>query len=140
MYNFVENVKLAQVKLYMLYCVPYTRFDDLAFDEFNITDTLTNKNLPRVGFLTLMEVRMQCTWVFSFVGHKYLVYQDELSTARELQPMTKNAFKVIMANMNQQCEGAMVGLIKELERHFPKHQIMTTLGVVYPQLWSRNPK
>jgi hypothetical protein len=45
-----------------------------------------------------------------------------------------------MANVNQQCEGAMVGLIKELESHFPKHQIMTMLGVVYPQLWSRNPK
>jgi len=49
---------------------------------------------------------------FSFVGHKYLVYQHELSSARELQPMTKDAFKVIMANVNQQCEGVMVGLIK----------------------------
>jgi hypothetical protein len=77
---------------------------------------------------------------FSFVGHKYLVYQHELSSSRELQTMTKNAFKAIVANVKQQCEGAMVGLIKELGRHFPNHQVMTTLGVVYPQLWYRNPK
>jgi hypothetical protein len=38
---------------------------------------------------------------FSFVGHKYLVYQHELSSVRELQPTTKDAFKVIMANVNQ---------------------------------------
>jgi hypothetical protein len=44
---------------------------------------------------------------FSFVGHKYLVYQHELSSAKEPQPMTKDVFKVIMANVNQQCEGAM---------------------------------
>jgi hypothetical protein len=46
MCNFVESVKLAQVELHMLYCVPYIGFDDLAFDEFNIIETLTNKNLP----------------------------------------------------------------------------------------------
>jgi hypothetical protein len=31
---------------------------DLAFDEFNIIETLTNENLLSVGFLTSMEVRM----------------------------------------------------------------------------------
>ncbi len=54
--------------------------------------------------------------------------------------MTKDAFKATMANVKQQCEGAMAGLIKELERHFPEHQVMMTLGAVYPQFWSRNPK
>jgi hypothetical protein len=43
--RFVENVKLAQAKLYRLYCVLYTKFNDLAFDEFNIIETLTNENL-----------------------------------------------------------------------------------------------
>jgi hypothetical protein len=44
--DFVESVKLAQAELYMLHCVPYTKFDDLTFDEFNIIETLTNENLP----------------------------------------------------------------------------------------------
>jgi hypothetical protein len=47
--------------------------------------------------------------------------------------VTKDALKAGVANVKQQCEGAMVGLIKELEKHFPKHQIMMRLGVFYPQ-------
>jgi hypothetical protein len=50
----------------------------------------------------------------------------------------KDAFQVVVANVKQQCERVMVGLIKEFERHFLKHQVMTTLGAIY--LWSRNPK
>lgn len=69
---------------------------------------------------------------FYFAEHKYLVYQHELSSARKLQPVNKDVFKTIVANVKQQCEGATVGLIKELERCFPKHQIMMTSGVVYP--------
>jgi hypothetical protein len=75
--------------------------------------------------------------VFSFAGHKYLVYQHKLSNAKKLQPMIRDVFKTIVANVKQQCEGATVGLIKELEKHFPKHQVMMTLGVVYPQIWSK---
>ncbi len=46
--------------------------------------------------------------------------------------MNKDVFKIVVANVKQQCEGAMVSLIKELERRFPNHQIMMMLGVVYP--------
>ncbi len=77
---------------------------------------------------------------FSFAGHKYLVYQHKLSSARKLQHVTKDVFKIVVANAKQQCEGAMVSLIKELEKHFPKHQVMMTLGVISPPLWSRNLK
>jgi len=30
------------------------------------------------------------------------------------------------------------GFIKELEWHFPKHQVIIALGVVYPQFQARN--
>jgi hypothetical protein len=33
--DFVEIVKFVQHKLYKLYCDPYIRFNDLAFDNFN---------------------------------------------------------------------------------------------------------
>jgi hypothetical protein len=51
--------------------------------------------------------------------------------------VTKDVFKIVVANVKQQCEGATIGLIKKLEKHFPKHQVMMTLGVVYPQIWSQ---
>jgi hypothetical protein len=41
---------------------------------------------------------MQCTWLF-FVGHKYLIYQHKLSTTRELQLVTENVFKAIVAHV-----------------------------------------
>ncbi len=52
--------------------------------------------------------------------------------------MIKDVFQVVVANVKQQCERAVVGLIKEFERRFLKHQVMMTLGAIYP--WSRNPK
>jgi len=46
----------------------------------------------------------------------------------------ENVFKAVVANVKQQCEGAMASLTKKLERFFPKHQVMMMLGVVYPTL------
>jgi hypothetical protein len=48
--DFVENVQHAQQKLYKLYCDLYTRFDHLAFDDFNVIETFINDDaLPSHG-------------------------------------------------------------------------------------------
>jgi hypothetical protein len=43
--DFVESVKQAQQKLYMLYCDLYTGFDDPTFDDFNVIEIFTNDAL-----------------------------------------------------------------------------------------------
>jgi hypothetical protein len=42
MCDFVEFVKLAQHELYWFYCDLYAKYENLAFDEFNSIQTLTN--------------------------------------------------------------------------------------------------
>ncbi len=53
MCDFVESVKQSQQELYMLYCDPYTRFDNLAFNDFNAIETLSNDALPMSWFFDL---------------------------------------------------------------------------------------
>jgi hypothetical protein len=72
--DFVESVKQAQQELYKLYCHLYTRFDDLAFDDFNVIEMLTNDALPMNWFSNLNSIEDAMYLVFSFVGHKYLLY------------------------------------------------------------------
>ncbi len=40
--NLVEVVKLAQLELYKLYCHSFTKFKNVAFDDFNVIGNLTN--------------------------------------------------------------------------------------------------
>jgi hypothetical protein len=40
-----------------------------------------------------------------------------------------------MNKVKEECEGVAQKLISKLEMRFPKQEIMTTLGVVYPQYW-----
>jgi hypothetical protein len=42
MCDFVEFVKLAQQKLYQFLYDPYAKYENLAFDEFNSIQVLTN--------------------------------------------------------------------------------------------------
>ncbi len=44
--DFVEGVKLAQHKLYRLYCDPYIRINDPTFDDFHAIEILINDVLP----------------------------------------------------------------------------------------------
>ncbi len=49
--DFVEIIKFVQHKLYMLYCDPYMRFNDFAFDNFNVIEIANNENLPMSWFI-----------------------------------------------------------------------------------------
>ncbi len=40
-------------EFYWFYCDPYVKFEDLAFDNFNVIETLTNNNLPTYWFSDL---------------------------------------------------------------------------------------
>jgi hypothetical protein len=44
-----------------------------------------------------------------------------------------------MNKVKEDCEGATWGLILELEMWFLEQEIMTALGVVYPQYWVVDP-
>jgi hypothetical protein len=80
----------------MLYCDPYTRFDNLAFNDFNAIETLTNDALPMSWFFDLNGLENTMYLTFSFFGHKYLLFQHELSSVRKLYLITKEAFKLAM--------------------------------------------
>jgi hypothetical protein len=43
--DLVEVDKLAQLELYMLYCHSFTKFEDAAFDDFNVIGNLTNETM-----------------------------------------------------------------------------------------------
>jgi hypothetical protein len=40
--------------------------------------------------------------------------------------------------VKEECEGVTWGLMSELEKCFPEHEVMIVLGVIYPQFWTRN--
>jgi hypothetical protein len=99
----------------------------------------TNDALPINWFFNLNSPKDAMYLAFSFGRHKYPLYQHELSNAIKLQFVTREAFKLVVDKVKQQCEGVANNFIKKLEQHFPKHQVMTTLSMIYPQLWARNP-
>jgi len=111
--DFVESVKQAQQKLYKLYCDPYTRFDDLTFDDFNVIETLSNDALLENCFYNLNSLEDAIYLAFSFVGHKYPLYQHKFFNVRKFQLVTKEVFK--LDKMKQQCEGVANNLIKKLK-------------------------
>ncbi len=43
-----------------------------------------------------------------------------------------------MNKVKDECEGITWGLMSELEKCFPKHEVMIALGVIYPQFWTGN--
>jgi hypothetical protein len=80
----------------MLYCDPYTRFDNLAFNDFNAIEMFTNDALPMNWFFDLNGLEDAMYLAFSFFGHKYHLFQHELFSVRKLQPITREAFKLPM--------------------------------------------
>jgi hypothetical protein len=72
MCDFVESIKQAQQELYMLYCDPYIKFDDLAFDDFNVIEMFTNDALPMSWFSNLNGLKDAMYLAFSFARHNYL--------------------------------------------------------------------
>jgi hypothetical protein len=82
--DFVEGIKLAQHKLYRLYCDPYIKFDDPTFDDFNAIETFTNDVLPMNWFFYVNGGEDVVYLAFSFARHKYDVYQHDLYGVRKL--------------------------------------------------------
>ncbi len=81
---FVESVKLTQHEFYKLYYDPYICFNDIAFDDFNAIETLTNDVFPISQFSNLNGGEDVVYLAFSFVGHMYPIYQHDLSSIRKL--------------------------------------------------------
>ncbi len=99
--DFVENIKLTQHEFYRLYCDPYTRFNDPTFNDFNAIETITNDVIPMNWFFYLNGGNNDVYLAFLFVGHKYLVYQHDLSIVKKIQLVTKEFFKLDMDKMKQ---------------------------------------
>jgi hypothetical protein len=81
--DFMESVKKVQQKLYESYCDLYTRFHDLAFDDFNAIETFTNDALPMNWFSDLNGPKDARYFTFSFVRHKYPLYHHEFFGVKE---------------------------------------------------------
>ncbi len=111
----MEGVKLAQHKLYKLYCDPYIRFDDPTFDDFNAIEILTNDVLPMSWFSDVNGGEDVVYLAFSFAGHKYHVHQHDLFSVRKLHLIMRKFFKLAMDKVKQQCDRAPQGFINELE-------------------------
>jgi hypothetical protein len=70
----VEAVKLAQLELYKLYCHSFTKFENVAFDDFNAIGNLTNATMLMQWFSHLNggeDAKYLALFVF---GHKCHIY------------------------------------------------------------------
>jgi hypothetical protein len=83
----------------MFYSDPYTKFKDLAFDDFNAIGTLTNSNLPMELFFDFNGGNDYLA--LFFVGHKYHVYCNSDDGVGDPQPITKLAVSWVVNNMKE---------------------------------------
>ncbi len=107
MCNFVESIKLARRKLYRLYCNPYAKYEDSAFDEFNSIKALTNQTLPLSQFSYLNGGKVVVYLAFSFANFKYLVYQSHVDGGGEKQHVTKDILNQAISKVKDECEGVV---------------------------------
>jgi hypothetical protein len=62
----------------MLYCDPYITFDNLAFNDFNAIEMLTNDALPMSWFFYLNGLKDTMYLAKKKFKHKYFLFQHEL--------------------------------------------------------------
>jgi len=77
-------------------------------------------------------------FIFSFVGGKYPFYHFVVGV-KGLQPVTKATFQQSINKVKEECEGVVHNLVLKLKCCFLAHEIMTTLGVIYLEFWTKNP-
>jgi len=97
--NFVEVVKVAQQEPYRFCCDPYTKFENLVFDDFNTIGTLTNSNLPMEWVFDLNGGNDYLA--FSFVGHENDVYYRNDDGVGDLEPITKLALSWVVSEVKK---------------------------------------
>jgi hypothetical protein len=76
--------------------------------------------------------------IFSFVGGKYLFFHFVVGVGG-LQPITKATFQQSINKVKEECEGVAHNHILKFKCYFLAHEIMTTLGVIYLEFWTKNP-
>ncbi len=108
-------MKIAQQKFYQFYCDPYVKFEDLAFNDFNAIETLTNNNMPMDWFSDLNGGEDVVYLAILFFGHKYLIYYIGEDGFKSSQPITKEAFRWVVNKLKEECEGTTRGLMFELK-------------------------
>jgi hypothetical protein len=57
------------------------------------------------------------------------------STIGVMFMVTRDDWALSVQFAKQQCTCATNGLIKELERRFPAHELMNAMGIIYPHYW-----
>jgi len=100
--DFVNTVKVCQLDLYYFYFDPYTKFEDLAFDELKTLESLTSKNLPMSWCEDMNCEEVDCL-INEFVGAKFFVNQHYLATSAP-KLVLKLDFPLVMAHVKSSCE------------------------------------
>ncbi len=134
----MDFVKLAHAKFYKLYCDPYAKFEDQIFDNFHFIGTLTSATYPMSWFSDRNGGEDAEYFVFSFVGGKYPFYHFVVGV-KGLQPITKATLQQSINKVKEECEGIVQSLVLKLKCYFFAHEVMTTLGVIYLEFWTKNP-
>jgi hypothetical protein len=126
---FIDAVKVCQLYFYHLYFESYTKFGDLAFDEFKTFELLISKNLSMSWCKDLNDEEVDCL-IIEFVGAKFFVNQDCLATS-VLKHVLRPYFLLVMVHPKSSCEDSTQALVLVLEVKFSNHEFMLALGVVY---------
>ncbi len=134
--DFIDIMKVCWLDLYHFYFNPYTKFDDLAFDELKVLESFISKNLLISWCEDLNGKKADCL-IIKFAGVKLFVNQRCLAIGA-LKLVLMPYFLLVIVHVKSSCEDYTRALLHELGIRFSNHERMSTLGVIYLNFWARN--
>jgi hypothetical protein len=130
-------MKMCQLEFYWFYFDPYMKFDDLIVYELNALESLmTSKNLPMNWCIDLNGEELDCP-IIELDGSKFAINQCCFIIGY-LKLVLKPNFPLVMARVKPRCEKSTKALMDELQGEFLNHELMSTLGVIYPNFCVQN--
>jgi hypothetical protein len=134
--EFIDGVKSTEAKLHWLYVDPFCKFDDYACNEFTIVCEHRSELLPLIWVSHEFDVFLYLLpyLVFNITGHNYKLHHLGGSYGAYVHVNMNDQFSMI-ESMKVACSKAAMTLCVELSCRFPDVEIMSALGIVYPQYW-----
>ena len=130
--DMIAAVKICQAEIYMMYCDSYTSFQPIHFQLFS--DVVANhSHMISQEWVTNLNDGSE-TLAYRINNHIYPAHlTDYVTEVRKY--VGREEFDIVVSAVKGQCKAIAELLISQLEKRFPKSEIMEALGIVFPQYW-----
>lgn len=129
--DFIESLKLCEVESFRMYVDEDQKFTNLGFINcFRDLVAFHNNSLLLMWFTG--DMYEEDYLAFFFGGKKVMIHMKDVAN-NNFFFVHRADFVRMVDVVNKECTDAAEGLISELKRRFPSHDIMNALGIVYPQ-------